>query len=85
MQRDLLDGQVICDVPKSVETDTALNRDAADGTEALAVFRRKTHDHRKVPVAAFLVQISCGLAADRGCDGRIDSGSGGRASIGCSG
>ena len=45
---------------------------APDGVEALAVFRRQAHDHREVAVAAFLEQISGGLAADGRLQRRID-------------
>ena len=48
------------------------NGDVANGVEILPVARGKTHPHRKMPVAAFLIEIAGGLAADRGLNDRID-------------
>ena len=39
---------------------------------ALAVFRREAHDDREMPVAAGLVEIARGVAADRDLDGGVD-------------
>ena len=46
--------------------------DVANGVEILPVARGKAHHHRKMPVAALLIEVARGLAADRGLNDRID-------------
>ena len=43
-----------------------------DRLGALAIFRRQADDDRKMPVAAGLVEIAGGIAADRDLDGGVD-------------
>ena len=43
-----------------------------DGVQAVAVLRRQPHDDGIIAVAARLIQIARGLAADRRLDHRID-------------
>ena len=45
---------------------------APDGLEALPIRRGETHHHRKMPVAAALVQVAGALAADRRLNHGID-------------
>ena len=48
------------------------DRDAPDRVEAVAILRRQADDDREVAVAAVLVEIARGLAADRRLHGRVD-------------
>src|ERR1700722_17684981 len=48
------------------------DRDAADCIEALAIFRGKPDDHRKIAVASFLIQITRCLPSYRGRNRRVD-------------
>jgi len=48
------------------------NGQTADHLDVLPIFGRQSNDEGEVPVASFLVEVACGLAADGGLNRRID-------------
>src|SRR5262249_236311 len=48
------------------------NAQILDRLRTLAIFRRQPDDDREMPVAAGLVEVTSGIAADRDLDGGVD-------------